>query len=295
MTAGPVVQRPCGLVVDSGAVLTLPPPGVAVVPLGIEVGGRVLLDGLDITLEEVYSRIAAGESVRTSTPSPGQYLDAFRACEAEHLVCLTMSAQLSAMYTSATLAARLLAEEGDGRVVDVIDTGTAAAGFGLVARAAALLVSAGASPEEVLERVRLAGEEAWVIGSLSTLAHLARSGRVPRLIAGLGDLVGVRPIFELRHGEARRLGLVRGERRVQRAFVREALERVDPALPVWLVVSHAAADQEAARVRAALHEVLRVGRSEVVALSPVLGSYTGPGMTGFAVMPLRGSELAEVP
>jgi hypothetical protein len=27
----------------------------------------------------------------------------------------------------------------------------------------------------------------------------------------------------------------------------------------------------------------------------VMGAYTGPGMTGFAAMPLRGAELDEVP
>jgi hypothetical protein len=41
--------------------------------------------------------------------------------------------------------------------------------------------------------------------------------------------------------------------------------------------------------------VLRVARSETITLTPVMGAYTGPGMTGFAAMPLSASELGGVP
>jgi DegV family protein with EDD domain len=283
-------------VVDSGAALgDTPPPGTTVIPLTLEISGDLYRDGVDVSLDEAYSRLAAGESVRTSTPSPGEYVEAFRAADAERIVCLTIPASLSAMHGSAHLAARLLAEEGDTRRVDVIDARTAAAGFALVARAAAGLVEAGAAAEAVLERVEQAAAETSMVGSLRPLGYLARSGRVPRLVAGLGDLVGVRPFFELSGGEAHRRALVRGRQRVLRSFQRLAVERVDPRHPVWLLVCHAAAPEEATIVREALHAVLAVGRSETVALSPVLGTYTGPGMTGFAVMPLRGDELAEVP
>jgi DegV family protein with EDD domain len=294
--AGRGRSRSCALVVDSGAGLPdVPGRGTTVIPLRVEISGELYRDGIDITLHEAYTRLAAGEPVRTSTPSPGEYLEAFRGADAQRIVCLTIPASLSAMHGSARLAAQLLADDGDDRQVDVVDARTAAAGFGLVARAAARLVAEGAGAGDVLARVENAAAEASMVGTLRTLGFLARSGRVPRLIAGLGDLVGVRPIFELSGGEAHRLGLVRGEQRVLRNFQRVAVARVDPKHPVWLLVCHAAAPDEAARVREALHAVLTVGRSETVALSPVLGAYTGPGMTGFAVMPLRDGELAEVP
>jgi fatty acid kinase fatty acid binding subunit len=288
--------RSCALIVDSGAGLEdATAHGTTVIPLRLDIGGELYRDGVDISLDEAYARLAAGEQVRTSTPSPGEYLEAFRAADAERIICLTIPASLSAMHGSARLAAQLLADEGDSRHVDVVDARTAAAGFGLVARAAARLVDEGAPADEVLARVDSAAAETRMVGTLRTLGYLARSGRVPRLIAGLGDLVGVRPIFELSGGEAHRLGLVRGERSVLRSFQRAALDRVDGAEPIWLLVCHAAAPADAAAVREALHAVLTVARSETVALSPVLGTYTGPGMTGFAVMPLRDGELDEVP
>jgi fatty acid-binding protein DegV len=132
-------------------------------------------------------------------------------------------------------------------------------------------------------------------GTLRTLTHLARSGRVPALVAGVTNLLGVRPIFELVQGQARRDALVRGERRTVRAFQRSAVENLPTDAPLWLLVFHSAAPQAAAELRDALHQVLNVGRSETISLSPVMGAYTGPGMTGFAAMPLRGDELGAVP
>jgi len=289
--------RPCALVVDSSAVLpSSPEHGVHVVPLRIVFGDRAFHDGIDMSREEFYARLTAGETPTTSTPSPGEFLQAFRAADAEHIICLTLPAALSAMHESATLAARLLTDEEPGRRVEVIDTGNAAAGHGLVARAAAELCTAGAPPDVVRERVLTAGRDVLLYGTLSTLRYLARSGRVPSIAAGVSDLMGVRPIFELRHGQARRVALVRGERRLLRAFQRIAVEQLgETSPPVWLLVVHGAAPEAAAALRDALHEVLPVGRSEVIPLTPVMGAYTGPGMTGFAAMPLRGAEAEGAP
>ena len=288
--------RPCALVVDSGAVLPDGAAGgVVSIPLRITIGERTYRDGIDITADEFYRRLGAGEMPTTSTPSPGEYLEAFRRSDAEQVVCLTIPARLSAMHDSASLAARLLADSGDARRVDVIDTGNAAAGFGLIARAAAELCTAGATADEVLARVDAGRADVRMYGTLRTLRHLARSGRVPSIAAGVSDLIGVRPIFELRHGEAHRNALVRGDRRVVRTFQRLARENLPADLPLWLLVFHSGAAAAAEELRRAIHEVLIVGRSETTSLTPVVGAYTGPGMTGFAAMPLSARELGGVP
>ncbi|HZS13610.1 MAG TPA: DegV family protein [Candidatus Dormibacteraeota bacterium] len=291
------MTRPCSLVVDSGAVLDEGRyAGTQVVPLRIVFGEQVLRDGIDITADSFYARLEIGDVPTTSTPSPGEYLEAFRASDAESdIVCLTIPRSLSAMNESATLAARLFNDSGDSRRVHVVDTGNAAAGFGLVARAAAELVAAGRPADAVLQRVEQARNEVVMLGTLRTLTYLARSGRVPSLVAGITNLLDVRPIFELSKGEARRLALVRGEKRVVRSFQKCALELLDADTPLWLAVFHSGAPEPAAELRDALHAKLTVRRSETITLSPVMGAYTGPGMTGFAAMPLRGAELDEVP
>ena len=95
------------------------------IPLRIAFGDQVLRDGVDITADDFYRRLEAGEHATTSTPSAGAYLEAFAAADGEEVVCLTLPKQLSAMCAAANVAAQLLRDSGDARWVTVIDTGTA--------------------------------------------------------------------------------------------------------------------------------------------------------------------------
>ncbi|HEY6380072.1 MAG TPA: DegV family protein [Candidatus Dormibacteraeota bacterium] len=282
----------CGLVVDSGAALPLDLLAAAtVVPLRVEVGGELLREGIDIGTEELQRRLDGGEVAHSSTPSPGDYLEAMRASSARSLVVLTMAASLSGMHSAATLAARLLADEGDPRRVVVIDTGAAAMGLGVVARVGAQLCRDGGDFAGVSERVRRAGAEHTMLGTLRTLAPLARSGRLPALLAGLGDRLHIRPVFELREGRGRRLALCRSEAAVLRTLEREAVARAGGWEGVWLLVFHSGAADDAAALRNALAPRLPVVRSETVVLPAVASAYTGRDMVGVALVPLRNGEL----
>jgi DegV family protein with EDD domain len=287
-----VQARRCGLVVDTGA--AMPPDLLSVttiVPLKVEIGGEVLREGIDIDTDELQSRLDAGEVAHSSTPSPGEYLEAMRSSAAESLVVLTMASSLSGMHGAATLAARLLAEEGDMRSVEVIDTGAAAMGVGVIARVVAQLCSQGRDLEAVSDRARRASTEHTMLGTLRTLAPLARSGRLPSLLAGLGDLLHIRPVFELREGRGRRLALCRTDAAALRALEREAVARAGDWAGVWVLVFHSGALDDAAALRSALARRLAVVRSETVVLPAVASVYTGRDMVGAALVPLRNEEL----
>lgn len=282
----PSPHRPCALVVDSGAVLAVPPPrGTSVIPLRIVFGEEVLRDVADITAEEFYRRLEAGERATTSAPSPGEYLEALIGADGAEIVCLTLPEHLSGMFTAANLAARLFHESGDERRVTVIDTGTAAAGLGLVARAAAELCAASATADCVYRRVHEACRSVRMFGTLRTLKYLARGGHVPSIAASVSGLLDVRPILELRSGEVHRYALARTESHVLTTF-REIAERELPkGQPLWVLAFHSSDEQAAQSILEAVASVTRVARAEVIPLTPALGAHTGPGMSGFAAMP----------
>jgi DegV family protein with EDD domain len=268
-------------------------PGTIVVPLRIVFGDEVLRDGIDITPEQFYARLAAGERPTTSTPSPGEYLEAFRAAGAAHVVCLTIPDQLSTMYSAARVAADLEAEEaaGSGPTVTVVDTRTVAAGLGLVASVAARACATGVQPEAVLDIVHRAMETVRVFGTLSTLTYLARSGRVPSITATMTGVLDIHPVFELREGEVARLGLPRTWRRTLETLSSVAVDAFD-GQRVRLVVFHSAVPDRACELQSLLSSSLDVAERSITALTPTLGAYTGPGMVGFAALPEAWARLA---
>jgi len=262
-----------------------------VVPQRILIDGEEFVDdGRTGAYASFYRRLRKGHTTSTSTPAPGEYLDAFRRCDSDAIVCLTIPAIWSGMFDAATLAASMLAGEEGRRRVTVLDTGTAAGGLGLVARLAADLCAAGRPSDEVLSAVQRACGEVRTYGALSTLTYVARSGRVPALIAGISNSLHVRPVFRLFGGETGRVALTRTTSGAVSALQRAAVEHLN-GHPQWLLVFHADAEADAATLRDGLASATTVARSETVPLSPIAGAHTGPGTIGFAALPLRGSTI----
>jgi DegV family protein with EDD domain len=282
--------RDRALVVDGGAALQEDlERGIAVVPQRITVGlSEFVDDGSTEKYAGFYALLRGGGASATSTPSPGAYLDAFRRSEADSILCLTIPERWSAMHSTANLAADMLEAEEGRRRVTVIDTGTAVAGFSLIARCAANLAETTEDASAWATAIRTACDQVRVYGALATLTYVARTGRVPALLAGISNTLRVRPVFRLvEGGSTGRVGLTRTASGAIRQLVRVAVAELGPG-PQWLMVFHADAADEAADLAAHLSTAIHVVRCECLPLSPIFGAHTGPGTIGFAALPWPG-------
>jgi DegV family protein with EDD domain len=282
--------RDRALVVDGGAALQEDlERGVVVVPQRITIGRREFIDDGNVeAYPGFYTLLRAGGVTATSTPSPGAYLDAFRRSDAEMILCLTIPERWSSMHSTANLAAGMLEAEEGRRRVTVIDTGTAVAGYALIARCAANLAETTPDPGAWAAAIRAACEQVRVYGALATLTYVARTGRVPALLAGISNTLRVRPVFRLVDGGSTgRVSLTRTAGGAIRQLERVAVAELGPS-PQWLMVFHADAPDEAAELAERLSGAVRVVRSENLALSPIFGAHTGPGTIGFAALPWPG-------
>jgi DegV family protein with EDD domain len=281
-------SRRVALVVDTGAALPERiDGGLAVVPYHVTVGGVTLDDGGDE--DQLYAQLRHGERATTSTPSPGEYLAAIESVAdgVKSVVCLTIPARWSGTHGSALVAAGLFAERRSTPPVEVVEIATAAAGYGLVARLAVALSDSGAAGYALLARVRQASAEVRMFGALATLEFVARSGRVPALVAGVSDALHVRPVFEMHSGGTSRVALARTDSGVLRALERVARERLTSGVDHWMMLFHADAGEAAVQLRERLLEVCAVAHHETVALAPVVGVHIGPGAIGFAALPIQ--------
>jgi len=285
-----VTVRDKALVVDGGAALQEDlERGVVVVSQRITVGsGEFVDDGSTEKYSGFYALLRGGGVTATSTPSPGAYLDAFRRSDADSILCLTIPERWSAMHSTANLAAGMLEAEEGRRRVTVIDTGTAVAGFSLIARCAANLAETIEDARAWATAIRTACDQVRVYGALATLTYVARTGRVPALLAGISNTLRVRPVFRLAEGSSTgKVGLSRTAGGAIRQLVRVAVDELGPG-PQWLMVFHADAADEAADLAAHLSEAIHVVRCESLPLSPIFGAHTGPGTIGFAALPWPG-------
>jgi len=155
-----------------------------VVPLVISIDDVDYAEGVDIDADGFYEIMATGEHrYATSQPSPGRFLDAYRAAAeggASEIISVHIGSEHSGTVNSASLAARRAPVP-----VRVIDTGTASYGVALCVERAAEIVAAGGSAAEaetVIEAFAPTIESVFIVQALD----LARSSGRLRVELGTG-------------------------------------------------------------------------------------------------------------
>ncbi len=286
------------VVADSSA--SIPPElaerwGITVAPLWLNLDGRSVRDGT-IPLGEVL----AAEHATTSGPTPGELHALIEAHmrEGSDVAVLTVASSLSGTYGAARLAAAEAERAGVGTAsppgsgeasargpsVEVFDSGTAAAAFGLVVLAAAREASNGAALEQVTAAARRAADGVRLAGAVRSMDRLARSGRVPVAASWAGRQLGLRPLFELRAGggiHPLRPALSQ-DAVIERLVRRWEASRPGPLSSAHLAIAHAVADDE---MEALSSELARRDAPEpemVGGFGPAMAVHVGPGLIGLA-------------
>lgn len=255
--------------------------GVHVVPLYVEWEGVTYMDQVDLMPDDFYERLAASDRPpKTAAPGPGDFL---RVCsellsgQADQVVILTVSSNLSVTFESASLVAR---ELGPDRVI-AVDTRTGAGAHALLAAHAAGLAAAGHNGGEIAAEITRMRERSAVFIIVETLKYLRASGRISTAKAAAGTAVRMNPVIGFTDGALDVLARPLGGRRASR-FVMDQLDAVPrPKRALGMYTDDVDRAHEWIEL---LHDRFGVTRSDVGPLSPVVGSNCGPGAHGVAVI-----------
>lgn len=194
---------PVSIVTDSVACLPddiVRKYGISVVPMEIIYNGRIHKDGVDMSPREFYNLLnKASVLPTTSAPSPKAYMDTYEKLlrDGREILVICPSSKLTHVFASARLAADMLKERSPWAAIEVLDSGTAAGAQGFVARDAAIAAAGGEKLAGVTRLAKEAMKAVHVVVFFDTVEYLARSGRVPYILAWANSLLKIKPIVEL--------------------------------------------------------------------------------------------------
>ena len=211
--------------------------GVEMIAIPINFGEEDYLDGVDITKEDFYAKLASCDQLpKTSQISAYRFEEVFDECvkNGDEVVAIVLSSKLSSTCDNAFK----VAEKYNGKVF-VIDSLSATAGMRILVDYALRLVKENKTAKEIYEILEEKKSKAQIRAIIDTLKYLKKGGRISPLLAFAGELMGIKPMIAVIDGKVevvgKTLGLKKGVALINKDI--EKLGGMDLDLPFYVIYS----------------------------------------------------------
>ncbi len=257
---------------------------ITVIPLVVIWGEESLRDNIDIGPDAFYDRLSTAKTMpSTSQPTVKAFADAFEKLHTEGYEILTVviSSALSGTLDSATQAKNMLPDAK----IELVDSQHTSLPLAYMAFSAARAAQNGGSLAECKQLTETIRDHAEVFFAVDTLEFLHRGGRIGGASRFLGTALGLKPILKLVEGKVEAIEKVRTSKRAHAKLVDLLKEHVDGQSPINMMgVVNAVNKDSADKLMAEIKENFSPNEVMMADLSPVLGTHTGPGTVGVAIV-----------
>lgn len=255
---------------------------IDVIPMRVFFGEESFVDGVDITREEFFARLASSEELPTTSQlNPDDFLELFQkyAAQGDQIVGIFLSTELSGTCQSACIA-RDMVEAGG---IYIVDSRTVTFALALLVEEAVRMRDQGLAAAEIAAEVEKLAQRTRLLAIVDTLTYLKKGGRISAATAAVGGLLGIKPIVGVdSRGTVEALGKARS--------VASGLEWIArhigsaPADPARLVgYGHSNSPERLPVCMEALKDVLPQELPPVMgSIGAVIGTHVGPGAVGVA-------------
>ena len=262
--------------------------GIFLLPMPVIVKDKTYLEGIDISLGEMYEIMEDGIETSTSQPSPGSLMEMWYDIleEYDEVVHIPMTSGLSGSCENA----RGLARGYKGRVI-VVDNHRISVPQRESVLEAKKMADMGKNGQEIAEYLEESGKDSSIYITVSDLKYLQRSGRLGSTSAFLGSLLNIKPILTIQGEKIDAFAKCRGIKLCERKMI-EALEndinvrfKDVPKENIQVVVAGTLKEQdEIDEWTKTVQEAFPYSRVYYNALPCSILSHAGPGCKGLGAV-----------
>ena len=255
--------------------------GITVVPLNVVFGNEIYRDGVDLTTDDFYRKLAENKVLpTTSTPPLQTFIEVYEnlANETDEILVITISRKLSATGESALKAVESVQKKCR---IKIIPSEWAMMAEGLLVIEAAKGANSGGNLDELIQITNRNISRLSMRIAFDTLEYLKRGGRIGKAKALLGSMLNVNPILGIKNGEVFPFGQERSRNKAMHNLYKfvTGFSRIE-GLAVEDATTPDEADEFVERIKVVFPEA-PIYRSKV---SPVIGTNVGPRVIGVSVL-----------
>ena len=248
------------------------------VPLTISLNGKDYLSGEDLTSDQFYELLTAGEDFpKTSQPSPQAFAEIFEEAKntGEEIICVLLSSALSGTCQSAHLAKDMVDYDG----IYIVDSLTATIMTRVIVDHGLKLIAQGKTAPEIVDALESLKSKVKVAAGLDTLEYLHRGGRLNKAAATIGELANLKPVISVTvEGTVSVIGKCIGKNKALQ-FILKTLsgKTLNPEFPLYTVYAYGSENTERLEEKLATEGYTVSARLQ---LGSTIGAHVGPGAFG---------------
>jgi len=256
---------------------------IQIIPLPFFLNEEEHADGRwkDMTGIEFYDALAKGGVARTNLVNPEQFVDVFTeyAKNNEEVLVISLSGGLSGTAQNAVIAMNDIKETYPDCKIYCVDSFNAAGGEGLVTALAVKKRAEGLSAEEIAKWLEEKRHSCFSLFTVDDLMYLHRGGRLSKLQAVAGSIIGIKPLLNVHpDGTLKLKDKARGRKAALETLVSQMNRSLNPDTKLdTVIISHSNCKEDAEKVAELIRASREVNEIILVLMGPVIGAHVGPG------------------
>ncbi|MCL2628103.1 MAG: DegV family protein [Oscillospiraceae bacterium] len=255
-----------------------------VIPIPFHLNGVTHEDGRwkDISEEGFYDALAKGGVAGTTLINPETFVQTFTeyAKNNEELLVISLSSGLSGTAQNAVIALQEVKETYPDCKIYPVDGRNAAGGTGLVTVLAVNKRAEGLSAAETAKWLEEKRDSCLSLFTVDDLMYLHRGGRLSKLQAVAGSIIGIKPLLNVApDGTLKLKDKARGRKAALETLVNQMKRSLNPDTKKLktVIISHSDCKEDAEKVANLVRDFVEVEEFFIVMMGPVIGAHVGPG------------------
>ena len=256
---------------------------IEILPIPFDLDGTAYDSGdwQGISDKEFYSALRKGSVAKTSQTNPDTYTTAFmeNIKKGEDALFLVLSSGLSSTYHSAAIALQDVRETYPDCNLYPIDSVSATSGQGLLTMLAVQKRTEGMSAEKTANWLEEIKHRCLGFFTVDDLMYLHRGGRLSKLSAIAGSVLGIKPILNLAPDGTLALKDKARNRKAALSNMTDQIKRsIEPGAALdTVLISHTDCLEDAEALAGMVSDCVAVNRIIVMMMGPIIGAHLGPG------------------